>query len=212
MRRLVLDFEDEILVKEAVHGTGRNSAGEERNLAILFADIAGFTAFAENLPAYDVIHTLNRYYHLVGNVVRLHGGTINSYAGDGFMAIFGLQQAEGATAAAVRAGLGIVDAVDKLNEYAEPLYGRKFAVRVGVHYGEVVVGALGAKDNQHLTVIGDTVNFASRLEAANKQTGTTLLVSRDVMRQIGRSFKVRPLPARKIAGKSRLHELFEVLG
>ena len=211
VRRLVLDCEDETLAKEAAHDVARGSAGDERTVAILFADIAGFTAFSEALPAYDVIHTLNRYYHLVGQVVCRHGGTINNYAGDGFMALFGLDKPEDAAADAVRAGLGIIGAMDKLNAYIGPLHGRKFAVRVGVHCGEVVVGALGAKDNQHLTVIGDAVNFASRLEAANKQAGTALLVSRDVVRQIGRSFKVRPLPARKIAGKSGMHELYEVL-
>lgn len=212
VRRLVRDCEDEELAKEAAHDVSHGSAGEERNLAILFADIAGFTAFAEALPPYDVIHTLNRYYHLVGDVVRRHDGTINSYAGDGFMALFGLDKEEGAAAAAVRAGLGIVAAMDKLNGYIGPLYGREFAVRVGVHFGEVVVGALGARDNQLLTVIGDTVNFASRLEAANKQTGTAFLVSRKVATQLGRSFQLRALPAQKIAGKSGQHELFEVSG
>ena len=212
VRRLVRDCEDEELAKDAAHDVSRGSAGEERNLAILFADIAGFTAFAEALPPYDVIHTLNRYYHLVGDVVRRHGGTINSYAGDGFMALFGLDKPEDAAADAVRAGLGVIGAMDKLNSYIGPLYGREFAVRVGVHWGEVVVGALGARDNQHLTVIGDAVNFASRLEAANKQTGTAFLVSREVAGKVGSSFKLRPLPAQEIAGKSGSHELFEVLG
>ena len=212
VRRLVLDCEDETLAKDSAHNVSRGSAGEERNLAVLFADIAGFTAFAEALPPYDVIHTLNRYYHLVGNVVRHHGGTINNYAGDGFMAVFGLENPEDASAQAVRAGLGIIEAMEKLNSYIGPLYGRKFAVRVGLHCGEVVVGALGATDNRHLTVIGDTVNFASRLEAANKQTGTTFLVSREVAAKVGSHFQLRPLSARKIAGKTGLHELFEVLG
>ncbi len=212
VRRLVLDCEDEALAKEAAHDVSHGSAGEEKKLAILFSDIAGFTAFAEGLPPYDVIHTLNRYYHLVGDIVRRHGGTINNYAGDGFMALFGLENPEGAAASAVRAGLGILGAMDKLNAYVGPLYGRKFAVRVGAHFGEVVVGALGAEGSRQLTVIGDAVNFASRLEAANKQAGTAFLVSRELAGRIGPDFKLRPLPARAIAGKSGLHELFEVLG
>lgn len=211
MRRLVLDCEDETLAQDAVRDVSRSSTGEEKTLAILFADIVGFTTFAESFPPYDIIHTLNRYYHLAGRVVRHHNGSINSYAGDGFMALFGLENPEGIAEAAVRAGLGILEVADKLNDYVAPLYDWKFSVRIGVHCGEAVVGALGAKDNQHFTVIGDAVNFASRIEAANKQSGTNFLVSEQVAAQTGHIFNLRPLSARKIAGKSGVHKLFEVM-
>lgn len=211
VRRLVMDCDDENLASEAARSPADSSAGEEKQLVILFADIAGFTAFAESLPPYDVIHTLNRFYHLVGEAMTREGGTINSYAGDGFMALFGLEGADNTAAAAVRAGLEIVDAMNKLNGYVDTLYGRRFGVRIGIHCGEVVVGALGARDNQHLTVIGDAVNFASRLEAANKQTGTSILVSGEVAAQLGPEFRTCALPAIEVPGKSGFHQVFEVL-
>ncbi len=212
VRRLILDCEDESLAREAVQSASDVSSGEEKDIAILFADLAGFTAFSESLPPYDVIHTLNRYYRHVGEIVARNHGVINSYAGDGFMALFGLENEADAPLDAVRAGVGILQAVDRLKGYLVPLYGCGFSVRVGAHYGPVVLGALGSCDNRHVTVIGDAVNFASRVEAANKITGTRFLVSREIRDRVAGRVESRPLPALDIPGKSGKYDLFEVLG
>lgn len=211
LRRLVLDNVDENLVREAVQQPSAVVSGEEKTLAILFADLAGFTAFSESLPPYDVIHTLNRYYQDVGKIMALHGGTINSYAGDGFMALFGAPEGTDAAYGAVKAGLEIIEAVDCLAGYLRPLYRRSVSVRVGVHYGTVVAGHLGVGESRYATVIGDAVNFASRLEAANKAAGTRFLMSREVRDLVGDRVKSRSIPDLEIPGKSGRHELFEVL-
>lgn len=211
LRRLVLDSADANMVRDAIQNPTDISSGEEKTLAILFADLAGFTTFSENLPPYDVIHTLNRYYHDVGRIIGAQGGMINSYAGDGFMALFGLHDETDAAYNAVKAGLKILGSLDCLAGYLKPLYGRSVSVRVGIHYGTVVAGDLGTGESRYTTVIGDAVNFASRVEAANKAAKTRLLVSREVHDLVRERVASRPIPDVKIAGKSGKYELFEIL-
>ena len=162
-----------------VKGVEPCSIGVEKYILILFSDIRGFTPFAESLLPYDVIHVLNLYFQKVGEVIGRHGGVINNYMGDGFMALFEADDPTEGALRAVRAGLDLLDAVQKLEPYLEELYHKSFQIRIGLHFGQVVAGKLGSPGNKKMTVIGDTVNFASRIEAANKQAGTQFLISED---------------------------------
>ena len=210
LRRLVLDWEDQDLASASAAQPADTSPGEEKALAILFADLAGFTAFSERLPPYDVIHALNRYYHHVGSAIALHRGLISNYAGDGFMALFGLEDPADATLRAIRAGFGILEAVKRLEPYFEALHHQRLAVRIGIHFGTVVVGSLGYRENPQTTVIGDAVNFASRIEAANKKFGTRLLISSAAREQVREQVEVRRCPPITISGKTGRHTLFEI--
>jgi len=213
LRRLVTDVvEDVDLTSLYVQGAEPCSIGVEKYILILFSDIQGFTPFAESLLPYDVIHALNLYFQKVGEVITRHGGVINNYMGDGFMALFEADDpAEGALRA-VKAGLDMFDAVGNLKPYFEEIYQKSFQIRVGLHFGQVVAGKLGSPGNKKMTVIGDTVNLASRIEAANKQAGTKFLISdatyalvKDEI-QVGRQVRL-PLP-----GKSGKYNLYEVVG
>src|SRR4030095_6025833 len=104
VRRLVLDDEDLHLTDQRTAVSSVSSVGEEKQLAVLFADIRGFTPFAEALPAYDVVHVLNRYFHEMGQVINRNGGHIDNYMGDGLMALFGMEDSTGAAMQAVKAG------------------------------------------------------------------------------------------------------------
>ncbi|HJQ26768.1 MAG TPA: adenylate/guanylate cyclase domain-containing protein [Blastocatellia bacterium] len=211
LRRLVLDAEDIKLTAQS-GSAGAASIGEEKNLAILFADIRGFTPFAERLLPYDVVHVLNRYYHEVGRAIIEHGGRIDNYMGDGLLALFGIDDTKGAARQAVRAALGMIAAVEQLKPYVEMVYGRSFEIGIGIHYGEVIVGAVGVPGMRRVTVIGDAVNLAARIESATKRCGVRLLISeatfnelRDVIRP-GKSHRV------ELAGKSGDYLLYEVSG
>jgi adenylate cyclase len=213
LRRLVTDeVEDVDLTSLYVKGAEPCSIGVEKYILILFSDIQGFTPFAESLLPYDVIHALNLYFQKVGEVIGRNGGVINNYMGDGFMALFEADDpAEGALRA-VKAGLEMFDAVGNLKPYFEEIYQKSFQIRVGLHFGQVVAGKLGSPGNKKMTVIGDTVNLASRIEAANKQAGTQFLISdatyalvKEKIR-VGRQVRV-PLP-----GKSGKYNLYEVIG
>jgi adenylate cyclase len=213
IRRLVLDDDDVELLDQRRRGAAGTAVGEERELAILFTDIRGFTSFSETLPPHDVVHVLNRYFHAMGPSVARFGGHIDNYMGDGLMALFGLHDGEESQAMrAVQAGLGMLDAMDELKPYLQTAYGRSFEMGIGIHYGEVVVGSVGAIGRERVTAIGDAVNLASRIESANKIAGTRLLVSEAVRGQIGPLLRIGRWLSVPIAGKSGEYKLCEVLG
>ena len=100
--------------------------GEEKDIFILFADIQGFTTFAENLLPYDVIYSLNLYLSQMGEIVKRHGGRIDNYMGDGFMALFESDIAEEGARQAVQAGLEMLEEVRRLAPYLQELYVPEF--------------------------------------------------------------------------------------
>ena len=212
IRRPVVDRVDLALANLLERSQATERVGKERRLAILFADIAGYTSFAESLMPYDVTHVLNRYFFLMAEVIQSHGGHISDYIGDGLMALFGIDGDDDHAAQAVRAGLGMFEALEELNPYLQTMYGREFGVRVGVHVGEVVVGTIGIAPMEKLAAIGDPVNFASRIEAANKEVGTRFLVSEDTVGELDESFQVGRSFELPIKGKSGTHTLYEVVG
>ncbi|MCC3409845.1 MAG: adenylate/guanylate cyclase domain-containing protein [Microcoleus sp. PH2017_10_PVI_O_A] len=213
LRRLAIDSEDLETFNDQMAGNLISApVGQEKKIAILFADIRGFTAFAESLLPYDVIYILNRYFQKMGYVINRNGGTINNYMGDGFMALFGLENSEKAAEQAVRAGVEMLEELDKLNPYFETLYRHRLRIGIGIHCGLAVVGNLGAQKNQTVTAIGDAVNLASRIEAANKQVGTSLLISEETYQEIKDLAIVNQRVSVKIPGKSGEYPLYEVIG
>jgi adenylate cyclase len=212
VRRLVLDDNDIQITSQINPGAAPESIGEEKHLAILFTDIRGFTSFAESLPPYDVVHALNRFYQQVDQAISRAGGDVNNYMGDGMLVLF-----EGATPAeaslrAVQAALGMLDAVTMLKPYFEATYGRPLDIGIGIHYGQVVVGSVGVPRQKRLAVIGDAVNFASRIESANKETGTHLLISDDTYEPIKDRVQVGKSVTIMVKGKTGEHMLYEVVG
>lgn len=212
LRRLVMDEEDIELTDQLGAGAMPTSAGEEKRLAILFADIRGFTPFAERLLPYDVVHVLNRYYHEVGEVIASNGGCIDNYMGDGLLALFGMEEEQEAALNAVKAGLGMIEVVEHLKPYMETIYNRSFQIGVGVHYGEAVVGAIGAAKMKRVTAIGDAVNLASRIESATKQAGANFLISEATYEEVKDKIITGKTVRVTLAGKSGEHTLYEVTG
>jgi adenylate cyclase len=212
LRRPVLDDVDVELTSQIRAGATPDRVGEEKQIAILFSDISGYTPFAESLLPYDVIHVLNRYFHLMGKVIQRNGGYIGDYIGDGIMALFGIEDSDGAAFRAVKAGLEMFKAVDSLNPYLEIMYGRGFQIRIGVHFGEVVVGTIGIANMKKVAAIGDAVNLASRIEAANKDVGTKFLISEDAYTQVKDWVRVSRRLQATLRGKSGEYTLYEVIG
>jgi len=175
--RLVLDSTDIELASQLGKPKLVGPVGREVEVAVVFTDIVEYTAMADTLPAYDVVHLLNRFFARTAALVEDHGGRVDNYIGDAVFAVFGVEGNPDPALGAVRTGLGILSIADDLTNYLERIYGMNFRVRVGVHLGNVLFGVMGAGSSARETVIGDAVNVASRLEAANKETGTSILVS-----------------------------------
>lgn len=211
VRRLVLDPEDTELTRQFTSRATSASMGREAHVAVLFADVEGFTHLTEVLPAYDVVHVLHRWFHQATAVIEAHGGRVDNCMGDGLLAVFQRPEAE-AAAAAVFAGLGLLDVAAAVGAYFGTAYAQGFAARVGVHAGTVVVGSPTPWHREHDTVIGDVVNLASRIEAANKGLGTRLLVSDVVLAHVAPLVRTGHRAEMEIRGKSGLHTVVEVLG
>jgi adenylate cyclase len=212
VRRLLEELEDIDFDTLFIEGTEACAIGEEKDILILFSDIQGFTPFAENLLPYDVIYCLNLHFRQMGEIVASHGGRIDNYMGDGFMALFEAEAPEAGALQAVRAGLAMLKKVEELGPYLEELYHHSFKIRLGLHYGKVVAGNLGHPGHKKKTVVGDAVNLASRIETANKKAGTSFLISEDTYALVKDQVQVGKRAHVTLPGKTGKYRLYEVTG
>ena len=157
---------------------GNALGGETREVTVLFCDIRSFTAMSEKMEAARVVYLLNKYFTALGQCITAHHGIINKYIGDAIMAIFGAPvEAKNSALDAFEAALDMKKALVCVNKdfAAEGLPELRFGI--GIHTGPVFAGTIGAENRMEYTVIGDTVNTASRLESLCKTYKTDLLVS-----------------------------------
>lgn len=163
------------------------AAGVERELAVLFVDIRGFTALTEQKLAYDVVYLLNHFFHAVGQAVYGAGGWVNDRAGDGVLAVFdpASDGLPGACRAALRACAEVDREVGLLNQRLQAELSRPIHIAMGLHCGRHVLGRIGIGEAMTLSVVGPAVNVASRLEALAKQADVQLAVSAEAARHAG---------------------------
>ncbi len=176
--------------------------GREREIAVLFADLRGFTRMAEHKLPYDVVFFLNRYFETVGAAVTRAGGVTNQFTGDGAMALFGLEAGPAAgSRQALAAARAIVDGVARLSRELAGELEAPLRLGIGIHAGPAVVGQMGWGESFYLTAVGDTVHVASRLEQATKDYGCELVVSEAVARHAGLDFS--RFPRHELAVRNR---------
>jgi adenylate cyclase len=153
-------------------------ATRQQDVAVLFADIVGFTTLSERMPPAEVIALLREFHALLERAVFAHQGTLDKYLGDGLMATFGTPRAGRRDATNALAGaIAMVAAIEQWNERRGAAGQAPLGIGIGVHYGAVVLGDIGGNGRLEFAVLGDTVNTASRLEALTRSAGTPLLVS-----------------------------------
>jgi len=167
---------DEELVERLI-SEGANTESDIRRVAVMFVDFRSFTAAARSRSPQDVVDRLDGAFAVLVEILDRHGGIVNKFLGDGFLALFGAPfEAAEAPHHAVAAAREMLQAMDAINHRASwPL-----RIGIGIHFGEVVAGNIGSPRRKEYTVIGDTVNFAARLEALNKQFNSQLLISSTV--------------------------------
>jgi adenylate cyclase len=169
----------QVVERLLLEGAGKQS--DIRKVAVMFVDFRSFTVGARERSPQDVVDRLDGAFAVLVEILDRHGGIVNKFLGDGFLALFGAPfEAEDPAHRAVAAARDMLDAMARINEGSSwPL-----RIGIGIHFGEVVAGNIGSPRRKEYTVIGDTVNFASRLEALNKEFGSQLLISsavRDVL-------------------------------
>ena len=159
----------------------RQMQGEEREVAILFADLRDFTALAENKLPYDVVFVLNRYFAAMGMAVEEAGGNVDKFIGDGVMALFGIEEGvEAGCRDAVGAARRMAERLTEINSVLANDLDKPLRIGIGIHSGPVIVGEMGYGRATSVTAIGDPVNTASRLEAMTKDLGAQVVISEPV--------------------------------
>jgi adenylate cyclase len=187
--------------------------GEKKELTALFSDLAGFTDLSEKIPPEDLLAVINLYLQEVSDALLANGAYIDKYIGDAVMAVFGAPQALADHAAAACEGaLAAQRVLAALNPRFERDFGCTLHMRIGVNTGDMIVGNMGSERKRNYTVLGDAVNLASRLEAANKEFGTFILLGETTARRVQDRFATRPLTRLAVKGKHEAVEVHELVG
>lgn len=204
--------------KEIVRGLIDNSistelGGAKQNITLIFTDVQGFTTIAEAADPDKLMLQTSRYFSVLTEAFLAEGGTVDKFIGDAVMVFWNAPNPQtDHVARACRAALAARAAGDRLNVEFEAAGLKPFITRFGIHVGEAVVGNVGSTERMNYTALGNTVNLAARLEGLNKQTGTTILVSEAVHRQVGDLFKFRALDAVVAKGMTKETRIFELTG
>ncbi len=199
------------LVRSLVsEGIEPRPGGSVRTLTVLFADIAGFTGLSERLGD-RIIQLLSSYLDTKSREITAHGGTIDKFIGDAVMAFWGAPAANIHHAVdACRSALACQRALRESALTDDS--GRPLAVRIGINSGEMLVGNIGSEVRLNYTVIGDAVNVASRLEGANKEYGTDIILGEQTRRLAGDRICVRELDRLMVYGRAGGRAIYELIG
>ena len=177
-------------VVDRLLAAGSTTSSDARQVAVMFVDIRGFTAAARTRTPQEVVDRLDEAFAVLVEIVDRNGGIVNKFLGDGFLALFGAPLDDpDAPRRAVTAAREMLAAIEQHNVRSDwPL-----RIGIGLHFGQVVAGNVGSPRRKEYTVIGDTVNLASRIEGLNKEFGSQLLISDTVRQAIGEDVDAIPL-------------------
>ncbi|MEX8509854.1 MAG: AAA family ATPase [Leptothrix ochracea] len=193
------------------HDLARVSLGEHvaKRMSVLFCDLRGFTPLAERLDPRTVIALLNQFFSSMERPITQSGGFIDSFAGDEIKGLFD----QASTDAAVQAAVGMWRALDALNEHLRATDQPTLLMGVGLNTGPVVLGTVGARQRIQCSVIGDTVNLASRIEQLTKLYGAPLLIGEHTFRALAQpeAWAIRKVDRVAVKGKNTAVELYEVI-
>lgn len=164
----------------SVHSMARWATGEEKVITVMFADLRDFTKTSENRLPFDVVYLINQFSKAMGEVVEKHGGWIDKFLGDGFMALFGFDDdAQQSSQQAIAAASEMMQVLDDLNARLTNNLDEPLRMGIGIHTGPVILGEMGYGSGRRLTAVGDTVNVANRLENAAKEQKCGVCLSHD---------------------------------
>lgn len=182
--------------------------GENRTATVLFVDIRDFTAMSENVPAAEVLQILNEYYELMVDIVFRHEGTVDKFIGDAMMVIWGAPVAHDDDAVrACSAAIDIQNALVAFNELLRDRGQKEIQIGIGINTGSLVAGYIGSTHTMSYSVIGDTVNTASRICSAAKPG--QIIISENTHKEVHHLFDMRALDPIKVKGK---HQPLKVFG
>jgi len=200
------------VVDQLLEGDGHKLGGSAYDVTVLFSDIRGFTGLSEELGARETVSMLNEYFSEMADIVSHHKGMLDKYIGDAIMAVFGAPFSSGSDADnAVNAAIHMMNKLKELNIARKKQKLHRIDIGIGLSSGEVVVGNIGSPKRMDFTVIGDTVNLASRLEGANKMYGSQILISESTKKGLMDKHLYREVDSVRVKGQNRPVAVYEVL-
>lgn len=186
--------------------------GHRTQVTILFSDIRGFTTISESLPPPELGRLLNLYFDEMIAAVFQNNGTLDKLMGDAVMAFFGSPMEDiDHQQQACQCASDMIDRLHALNSSGKLPKGIRLEIGIGLHTGDAIVGNLGSSDFADYTVIGDSVNLASRLEGLNKQYATNIIISADTWKHVKNTYKCRELDIVKVKGKEEEKPIYEMI-
>jgi len=214
IRRAFQYYLDPLIVDQVSQNPQRlKLGGESRELTVLFSDIRSFSTIAESLSPEALVHLLNEYLTSMTRVVLRHHGLLDKYIGDGIMAIYGAPLHDPDHAyRACRSALEMMAELGTLQEHWASQGLPLLNIGIGINTALMVVGNMGSELRFDYTVMGDGVNVASRLEAANKEYGTNIIISEFTWAHVRDRLVSRELDVIRVQGKAQPTGIFEVLG
>lgn len=187
--------------------------GQSKEVVVFFSDIRGFTSFAEKRTPEEVVEMLNEYFGVMVKIINQNGGVVDKFIGDAIMAVWGAPQGTKRDAhKAVKACLEMRKALADLNEKRIARNHPPINIGMGLHAGAAISGTIGSDERMEYTVIGNTVNTASRIEASTKAFGADLLISDTVIERVGDEFKIELAGAAEVKGRSEALKMYKVRG
>jgi len=194
---------DKVVKQLISQGKDAKIGGEKEHVTILFSDIEGFTSISENNDTQEVVTALNEYFDIYVHCLEENGATVDKFIGDAVMAFWNApNKVDNHEFIAVKTAMEIVKEIEVLNQKWKS-EGKKFIfkTRIGINSGEVIVGNIGSTNRINYTVTGDPVNLASRLEMANKQYNTKILIGENVYNKTKDSIDYNYIDTVKVKGK-----------
>jgi adenylate cyclase len=213
VKNLFNKFHGSSVTENLLKGDDIKLGGSRKPVAVFFSDVRGFTAFSENRTPEQVVSMLNEYFTTMVGVIYRSRGIVDKFIGDAIMAVWGAPTSTGDDAfVAVKACLEMRQALEELNKLRISRDEEPLKIGMGLHFGEAISGTVGSEDRMEYTVIGDTVNMASRIEASTKAFGTDLLISETVADKVRERFILEEAGSAEVKGKSEPLKFFKVRG
>ena len=187
-----------------------NLGGDRKVVTVLFSDIRNFTHITETLPPDQLVQLLNEYFTEMAKIIFKHQGSLDKYIGDAIVAVFGsLIPLENSSKTAVECAIEMMKLLGTLNEKWIRKFGFKMEIGVGINTGEVFLGNIGSPERMEFTVIGDTVNIASRFSDLAK--AGQILITKETLARLGSGIKYEELTPAEVKGKTGRLEVFEII-
>lgn len=203
MKNLFSKYVSKDVLEEILKDPSRVAlGGEEKEITVFFSDIRGFTTLSEKTTPQELVRILNRYFTLMSEEILKNGGVLDKYIGDAIMAFWGapiedINQADNA----LKASLGMIKKLEQFNEELRESHEPEINIGIGIYTGPAVVGNIGSEQRFDYTIIGDTVNVASRLEGLNKQYGTNIIIGESTKNQCRGDYRFQALGSVEVKGR-----------